>query len=1602
MSASPSAPAASAQPSATEAGKEQVAEGSTVAAGSAASTEAPSASVEQSSSQVDEPVARSTARRSALPPTAPTTAAGEGLSAEDAEAAAQAAQAAALQVVYLSIESPSGRSVKLETTPADTVLDLRQFLLECPETAEYTCYHLEHATLGILNDYVELAEYPLLCQPKHGGGMHTLKLVHEPYDDRSIRLHVRRLRELLVRPPANVITTNVQEGYEDRSPEEDAAAARAAVIAAGESSGGKKKNKKNKNKGGKKVDDEFGEFAPATSDASASTSSSTALTLSSLDSFSLTSFFGPAGSGGKGSVGASGTGGVTLSDCVRHLSFSGWNPPPGNRKLQGDLLYLELTTAENVSAFITATPDGFFVNRSSSTSFNPDRSDNHYTSKTLVELLKKISPTFKTRWTKACTRKVTQHPFESMEVGMAAQAAARKSGWLAPQASHSYDWNRSEDALLDTHGLDARGGVQRDWNEEFQSCRELPKSTPAERLIRDRTMYRVYADFVEAATKGAVAVVHGHIPPVNAMDHPRSYVFIYNSIFYSFALDSRDLIDPDNPDKISPAGVDKISHQMANQDLHGVRAYTELDMDELHTLATVLVDYRGHRVIAQSIIPGIFHGDRASKHVYGCMTPGSAIECQPAFHALMSKAAERLHNKLHTVKGPDEKEVELASCLETKGIIGSDGRNYVLDLLRVTPRDANFIAESTNKDSADDEKKDAAAEEEKEKSGETNEAGDKSSAVSSSNGLVGGAALYNSFLLRPELVRLFVRSKAFEQLFPSDPELKKQRAEEEEKRAAARKERREAKKKAAIEQALKEGKPAPEEPEPDSDEAKKLEAEEAEEAAEEERACMDKQYTEALKSIRFNPDALTTVKLGGSVEDQTADVKSLKELATFLKKDVVTKLVQSLRALELSPVDSRHFTTILHEHGVNLRYLRDIITLAQAHHLPHIEAMAIQECVARAAKYIFNSFLRQVTTARATTIPGSSHTSAHPSSSETMYYAPLITKFLNSLFGNHAMGHKLSEEQLETAEKIMAAWRQQEERERREINKQIAEAAAAAAAAANPNAHAEEGHGEEKTEADQTSPAPSSTTPPPSSTSVSKSVLKKKKKKAAAAAAAAAASGDASSSDPSTDHSSSSSSTHPRDIVIRLSDGSRAPTDPLSPANLWVSIRRIVEEKFFWQLPQYQPMTARSKLCLLRNFCLQTGLQIVAKDYDLSPNAKNQAPFTTSDVLDLLPKVKVHLPASVDARDLLESGRAYVSQGQFHFAYQLLSEALNLHHQIYGPMHVDTAAVYATLALNFYHASDYMSAIDFQQRAIIIYERVLGLDSYETAHAHMHQALFLHSAGQSHASVKHIARALYLFELIAGPNHPDTAAAHINSSLLCTEQGRLKEGLRHVEAALERNQLALGPDHSQVALSHHTVAVAHALLGNFRDSVTHEKMSKSIFLSSLSGSVSGKGGVTGATGAQAAKDPRVVRSHLWLEHFTRQAVEAAKIKQHDHHHHGGKGKKGGKQETHAQQQRLNALSAASIMPPQLLGLTSPLTWVSLHQSTAAKTNRMMSMVDIMQLLDASARTEMAKQQETTKKPQAALEQSDKQEAVSEAATTTNSTTVSDASTESKQ
>ena len=99
-------------------------------------------------------------------------------------------------------------------------------------------------------------------------------------------------------------------------------------------------------------------------------------------------------------------------------------------------------------------------------------------------------------------------------------------------------------------------------------------------------------------------------------------------------------------------------------------------------MATCLVNYCGHRVICQSIIPGILNNnDLASLAEYGTVDEKKNIVANDQFHTLMVKVADALNIKINKVVDPsDEKIVEIAGSVEVKGIRGADKRAYIVDL----------------------------------------------------------------------------------------------------------------------------------------------------------------------------------------------------------------------------------------------------------------------------------------------------------------------------------------------------------------------------------------------------------------------------------------------------------------------------------------------------------------------------------------------------------------------------------------------------------------------------------------------------------------------------------------------------------------------------------------------------------------------------------------------------------------------------------------------------------------------------------------------------------------------------------------------------------
>ncbi|TYZ63315.1 hypothetical protein PybrP1_005947 [[Pythium] brassicae (nom. inval.)] len=872
------------------------------------------------------------------------------------------------QTLTLRIAPPAAgaKSVRLEHVSAgDTVLALRQLIAEFPALAAYTCYRLEvfsaaSSTWVPLNDFVELGEYEDVVNDA------TLRMVLERYDARKARAH---------------FADGEAEGGDAAGAAASSSTTTAAAVSAAAGKSGKSKKKKSKQPalatngeaaksaataangaaGGETPASEISEKQlQMLRDIHAKLEGVTVPVLPELADFytlpgasAVVAAAAPAvaaapptkaaGSKGKkssekpqpaGAVGAAAVD-LKLPTVVKSIVFSGYNPPPGPRKLAGDLLYLEVAVADGAVFHVTAHVDGFFVNRSTAAAFDPlPRQPGAAPTHLLVDVLAAASDAFKSAYAALLAKaaQLAKQGPESLEWMLAAGSSSSatvggKLPWLAPPpptastgagaAAHTYDLNRAEDELTASFGMDERG-VLRDWNEEYQCCRELPRATLKEQVVRARVLYKIVGEFVDAATQGAVAIVEGHIPPINPMDDASAHVYVFNNIFFSLSVDGRAAA--------KDTGSDEAPYASATRDLQGVRAFNDVDVPGLHTLATAVVDYLGVRVIAQSVIPGILQGEAASKLVYGSVDGGKTIASNDAMHALMRQAAEKLHIAERRVqplgKDPEpelaaegeaseaaaasgEASTEVATLcgpVEAKGILGSDGRMYVLDLVRITPKDATYYdaAPATTTTAAERDGLHFSRDDE---------------------GYVA--------LLRPELVQLYA-------LWKQNQARKALKAAKDAEKAAAK-------------QAADKGA----EPTTATDEA----TDEATDASED-----DEDDVGEVPAVSLNPNVFMKYAASVDAAEAAADEASAKDAAAYLQNVVIPAFVTDIRRGASSPADGHALTELMHSCGINMRYLGRLAALAkQLESVGAISKYVLEllevEMVARAAKHVLADLL---------------------------------------------------------------------------------------------------------------------------------------------------------------------------------------------------------------------------------------------------------------------------------------------------------------------------------------------------------------------------------------------------------------------------------------------------------------------------------------------------------------------------------------------------------------------------------------------------------------------------------------------------------------------
>ncbi|KAJ8392144.1 hypothetical protein AAFF_G00079500 [Aldrovandia affinis] len=845
----------------------------------------------------------------------------------------------------VKIQAPGPEPFDLQVSPQEMVQEIHQVLMDREDTCHRTCFSLQ-LDGNVLDNFAELKSIEGLQEGS------LLKVVEEPYTVREARIHVRHIRDLL----KSLDPSDAYNGVDCNS------LSFLSVFTDGDlgESGKRKKGSELE-----QIDCTPPEhILPGSKDRPLMP-----LQPQNRDWKPL--------------------------QCLKVLTMSGWNPPPGNRKMHGDLMYLYMVTVEERHISVTASTRGFYLNQSTTYTFNPKPASPSFLSHSLVELLSQISPAFKRNFTALQRKRVQRHPFERIATPFQVYS------WTAPQVDHAMDCVRAEDAYTSRLGYEEHiPGQTRDWNEELQTTRELARKNLPERLLRERAIFKVHSDFAAAATRGAMAVIDGNVMAINPGEDTRMQMFIWNNIFFSLGFDVRD--------HYRELGGDAAAHTAPTNDLNGVRAYGTVDVEGLYTLGTVVVDYRGYRVTAQSIIPGILEREQEQSVVYGSIDFGKTVVSHPKYLELLGKTSRPLKVLRHSVLNEKDQPVELCSSVECKGIMGNDGRHYILDLLRTFPPDLNFLPVEGEELSPESRRlgfphqhrhrlaclrqelieafvehryllfmKMAALQlmqHKAKKEGKAETVSEGSPALAIQNSSPATAPQEPSSATAPQ--ESGPASALLETTSPPAPE------------AAAQKD-------AALPLATTNGSLVPAAMATENGECESpFEGKEAEESipclaqakelaqslATEDGSGIDPHSREVVLNacravgsisltsfdIRFNPDIFSPgVRFpDDSVEEIVKQKQLLKDTAAFLVSCQIPSLVKDCLDHSALPMDGATLTEALHQRGINVRYLGNVLdfvdkTPARAQ-LDHLYKIGIGELITRCAKHIFKTYLQGV------------------------------------------------------------------------------------------------------------------------------------------------------------------------------------------------------------------------------------------------------------------------------------------------------------------------------------------------------------------------------------------------------------------------------------------------------------------------------------------------------------------------------------------------------------------------------------------------------------------------------------------------------------------
>ena len=210
------------------------------------------------------------------------------------------------------------------------------------------------------------------------------------------------------------------------------------------------------------------------------------------------------------------------------------------------------------------------------------------------------------------------------------------------------------------------------WNDYFQRMLELPEETQEEQVRKCVWISTIAKDFTYTAKVIAKTIIREYhidpllktIKPIDVGGQAGGPKYVWHDIIFKFAVDWKKIYRGD-----------EFAQKAASHELKSAMRYYRLD-PQLRIPLLALIDYRGHRMIAESILPLSHQTIR-----YGSNDGGKTIHNSDSQLAkIMRKCSRKLNIAGHQVANK-----HLHGPFDIEGHLGTDGHYYLVDFARIFP-----------------------------------------------------------------------------------------------------------------------------------------------------------------------------------------------------------------------------------------------------------------------------------------------------------------------------------------------------------------------------------------------------------------------------------------------------------------------------------------------------------------------------------------------------------------------------------------------------------------------------------------------------------------------------------------------------------------------------------------------------------------------------------------------------------------------------------------------------------------------------------------------------------------------------------------------------